>query len=384
MSNVINQYFKEEISTHESALKDLINFFAVFLNTPMKSYILLNQMIHSERHIDRIFTWKTTIYRFAGSDIDLFTNFSRYLGFSELLKIEKTYRNSQELIEIAGKFVMQNPKQLKKNLTSDIRHSNPIRILIYDKDIGNAVKSAIEEIVFLNGEKAEIMLLGRNNFDIDALDSSLDFKIRRSSKSVTLKYKKYPELRIFFLTTHRAKGLEADNVIVINLENKLLGFPNKISDDPILSLVLTDLDSFAYAEERRLFYVAITRTKGSTYLIVPDSNQSVFAEELAKSHKIKFDLTEGKASIQDNPNCPTCQKGHLVLRKNDTSGIRFLGCTNYPLCDTTLNNVELLVKHIKCDQCGGYKIQKQKGRFLLFFGRVKAYTNYFIYRFSSL
>ena len=61
--------------------------------------------------------WQS-IYRFAGSDIDLFTNFEKYVGYYELLKIEKTYRNSQELIDIAGKFVMKNEKQLSKNLKS--------------------------------------------------------------------------------------------------------------------------------------------------------------------------------------------------------------------------------------------------------------------------
>lgn len=109
--------------------------------------------------------WQS-IYRFAGSEIDLFTNFSKYLGYSELLRIEKTYRNSQELIDIASKFVIKNPKQLTKNLKSDMHHSNPIRILEYKEDIRGALKRAIEEIVHLNGENEEILILGRYNFDL--------------------------------------------------------------------------------------------------------------------------------------------------------------------------------------------------------------------------
>ncbi|CAK7038130.1 UvrD-helicase domain-containing protein [Tissierella sp.] len=310
--------------------------------------------------------WQS-IYRFTGSDIDLFTNFSKYFGYSEILKIEKTYRNAQELIDIAGSFIIKNSKQLKKDLISSKHHSNPIRILGYDKEVVVAIKNAIEEIVYLSGKDAEIMILGRNNFDIDVLDSTPDFKIYKSSNSVKIKYNKYPDVKLFFLTTHRSKGLEADNVIVINLENKLLGFPNKIADDPILSLVLTDLDGFNYAEERRLFYVAITRTKNSTYLIVPDKNQSVFVKELIESFNIKYGVSTGENSIQDNPNCPKCQKGYLVLRENSTNSSKFLGCSNYPLCDTTLKNVEILNNYIKCNSCGGYMV-KRRGQYGSFYG----------------
>ena len=48
--------------------------------------------------------WQS-IYRFAGSDLDLFTHFEKYVGYYELLKIEKTYRNSQQLIDIASNFI---------------------------------------------------------------------------------------------------------------------------------------------------------------------------------------------------------------------------------------------------------------------------------------
>lgn len=310
--------------------------------------------------------WQS-IYRFAGSDINLFTNFSKYLGFSELLKIEKTYRNSQELIDIAGKFVMKNPKQLKKQLTSTKHHSNPIRILGYDKEFTTAVKKSIDEIVYLYGNNAEIMILGRNNSAIDFLESSSEFKINSNSKSIKIKYSKYPDLKIFFLTAHRSKGLEADNVIVINLVNDKYGFPNKMADDPVLSLVLTDSDSYDFAEERRLFYVAITRTRNTTYLISPEKNKSTFVEELIKSFNIKYCVSTGEDSIQDNPNCTTCKKGYLILRENQVNGSKFLGCSNYPLCDTTFKNIEILDSYIKCNRCGGYMVMRN-GQYGNFYG----------------
>ncbi|AQR93104.1 UvrD-helicase domain-containing protein [Clostridium saccharoperbutylacetonicum] len=316
--------------------------------------------------------WQS-IYRFTGADIDLFTNFEKYMGYYELLKIEKTYRNSQELINVAAKFVMRNNHQLKKNLKSDKHNSNPIRILGYDKDICTAVENAIGEIVYNFGEEAEISILGRNNFDIDTLINSSGNKfIKTKGKGqVLVKYSKYHKLKLNYLTAHKSKGLEADNVIIINLENKLLGFPSKISDDPILSLVLTDIDGFDFAEERRVFYVALTRTKNSTFLIVPDKNKSVFVEELIKHFNITYEFTTKEQTITDNPNCPRCQKGHLVLRDNKSDSTKFLGCSNYPACDYTLKNIEIINEQIKCNCCGGY-MTKRKGPY----GRFYACTNY--------
>lgn len=69
--------------------------------------------------------WQS-IYRFAGSDIQLFIDFQKFFGFARLLRIEKTYRNSQELINIAGKFVMKNKNQFTKKLESPLNLKNPI------------------------------------------------------------------------------------------------------------------------------------------------------------------------------------------------------------------------------------------------------------------
>ncbi|MBO8161911.1 MAG: UvrD-helicase domain-containing protein [Thermosipho sp. (in: Bacteria)] len=315
--------------------------------------------------------WQS-IFRFAGSDIDLFTNFEKYFGYCELLKIEKTYRNSQELIDIAGKFIMRNKNQLKKDLKSEKHNSNPIRILGYNQDIFTAIKKAINEIVHLFGKEAEILMLGRNNFDIDFIDSDEEFKlIRSSNEHVKVKYKKYPNLKISFLTVHKSKGLEADNVIIINAENKLLGFPNKISDDPVLSLVLTDVDTYPYAEERRLFYVALTRTRNSTYIITPEKRRSLFVDELINYCKVKYEFSTNEESIHENPNCPKCQKGYLTIRVNELTNQKFIGCTNYPFCDLTINNIEVINDQVICRSCGGYMVKRKSS-----YGEYYGCTNY--------
>jgi DNA helicase-4 len=322
--------------------------------------------------------WQS-IYRFTGSDIDLFVNFEKYFGYTELLKIQKTYRNSQELIDIAGRFIMDNPKQIKKQLISDTHVDNPLRIFGYGGDFVQAFLSVIEQIVE-DGKKAdaEVMLIGRTNYDIKVFQKDEenrnennklldDIKIVHKDNEIRLVYKKYPKLRLNFLTAHRSKGLEADYVIIINMKNTLLGFPNKIADDPLLGLVLTDLDPFSFSEERRLFYVAMTRTKKVTYLLVPQLNMSIFADELIKTQKIAYELKTDEQEILNNPNCPRCTTGHLVLRENSNDRSKFLGCSNYPLCDNTFKNVEILNSRIVCEKCGGYMV-KRNGRNGEFYG----------------
>ena len=57
--------------------------------------------------------WQS-IYAYAGARIELFTQFKKAMGYGEELKITKTYRNAQEVIDIAGGFIQQNESQLKK------------------------------------------------------------------------------------------------------------------------------------------------------------------------------------------------------------------------------------------------------------------------------
>ena len=306
--------------------------------------------------------WQS-IYRFTGSDIEIFTNFQKYFGEYELLKIENTYRNSQELINASGNFIMKNGKQFKKTLKSNKKHSSPLRFIAYQNNIYEKLINVIEEIQSIN-PLGKILILGRNNFDIDYIFNYLEennqiLQLHRQGDLVKLKHKKYPMLDISFMTAHKSKGIEADNVILINLENRLTGFPNKIADDPVLSLVLNDMDGYNFAEERRLFYVALTRTKNITYLLIPAINESMFTEELRKDLGVeiyKYDKANQKIN---EPTCPVCIKGKLTIRRNSFDNKEFLGCNNYPMCDYTYKSIELLEHQIKCPHCGGYMVKRQ-------------------------
>lgn len=214
-----------------------------------------------------------SIYRFTGCDVSLFLNFKEYFNNAKIMKIENTYRNSQELIKIAGNFVMKNPKQIKKNLHSGKHLNNPVKIIYYDNFISE-LKKLIEKI-YLETNKP-ILILGRNNKDINMIFDD-DIVLGDNNKLI---YKKNSNINIYFMTVHKSKGLEEENVIIINLENKFLGFPNQIKDDKILRLVSKQFEKYPYSEERRLFYVALTRTKNYTYLLTPKNNKSIFISEI--------------------------------------------------------------------------------------------------------
>ncbi|MHA6260016.1 UvrD-helicase domain-containing protein [Sporosarcina sp. CAU 1771] len=309
--------------------------------------------------------WQS-IFRFAGSDLELFLNFEKYFGFSKLLRIEKTYRNSQQLIDIAGRFVMENDKQFSKKLTSFRSLDNPIRIYGYDKNAEKAFSFAVDEIVNKMGEETTIMVIGRNRLDIKfLLSESKEFHYAETSNEIFSANKNHSNLQFLYTTVHSSKGLEADNVILINLTNHLVGFPNKISDDPLLSLVLNDTDQFEYAEERRLFYVALTRTKNTVYLITPQEQMSIFVEELIKKHKIEFNLVTGETSLRENPRCPVCKEGKMVVRESNFDNKRFLGCSNYPKCSQVFKDLSILTNPVVCTTCNGFMTIRKgpKGEF---------------------
>lgn len=206
-----------------------------------------------------------SIYRFNGCDLNMFLNFKKYFGYTKVLKINNTYRNSQELINVAGDFIMKNKRQLYKKLRSSKRLDKPIKIMY-----GDNLKKLISIIKL---KYKNILILGRNNFDINKY-----FKI--NSEGII----DDNDANIKYLTIHASKGLEEDVVIIINLKNDTLGMPSKIKDDKILKYVSTGVDKYPYEEERRLFYVALTRTKNEVYLLVDRKNPSIFVRELIKNY----------------------------------------------------------------------------------------------------
>ncbi len=211
-----------------------------------------------------------SIYRFSGCDLNNFLDFPHNFRPVKKLYLTNTYRNSQELINVAGSFVMKNKRQIYKNLKSQKRINKPIVIMYYN-DLKNDFHKALN---YINSDN--LMILGRNNKDIyDCVnkDEIINDTLKILNKN------------IYYKTIHKAKGLEEDNILVINLTNEVNSLPSKIEDNYILKYVLIYKDIYPFEEERRLFYVALTRTKNYCYLYVPKKNPSIFIEELVNDYK---------------------------------------------------------------------------------------------------
>lgn len=324
--------------------------------------------------------WQS-IYAFSGADIKLFTDFEKNMGYAKLLKITNTYRNSQELIDIAGNFIQKNSAQIKKSLHSPKHIQDPVIIFTYDSrkkerggndrsganyNLSKAVETAIEKI--LEYEKKEnqqkkdstILLLGRFGFDGKNLERSGLFEFQNYGSKV--KCDKFPKVKITFMTAHASKGLGYDNVIVINGKNETYGFPSKIEDDPVLNFVTKRDNTIDNAEERRLFYVALTRTKNRVYFVAPNENPSEFLLEIKHDYKnivLKGEWNDATTESPFKKICPIC--GYPLQHKFKTAyGLNLWICMNDPeVCDFMTNKIEAgKLSIMKCEMCDGYLIAR--------------------------
>lgn len=318
--------------------------------------------------------WQS-IYAYAGSDITLFTHFKETFGYGLELSITKTYRNAQEVIDIAGGFIQKNTSQIQKALISPKHISNPVVIQTYTEDVdrkqyegrggkfflvGETVEKLMKEILEEN-PKSSILLLGRYGFDGFNLTKSADFEYWEKTGIVTSKT--FADIEMEFMTVHRAKGLGFDNVIIINAIDSVYGFPSKIQDDPVLQYVVKIDRTIEYAEERRLFYVALTRTKNRVYIVTPQQRPSEFVRELVKDYPnvtLRGHLDAPQQNTGEMKVCPIC--GYpLQLRYKKAYGLKLWMCSNEPeICDFLTNDLKGNgMSVIKCDSCkDGYLIVK--------------------------
>ena len=327
--------------------------------------------------------WQS-IYAFSGSEIKLFTDYEKEFGYAEVLKITKTYRNSQELIDIAGNFIQKNSSQIKKQLKSNKTIKKPVVIYTYSDDTKNNEKKGLSgidyekaklleevlgKLILVHGANQNILLIGRYNFDGSHLCNTGLFY--QKEKTNTIVSNKYPTLNLTFLTAHSSKGLTFDNVIIINAANARFGFPSQIEDDPVLSFVINNDKSYEFAEERRLFYVALTRTKNRVFILAPQNRPSKFVHELINEYEnitVHGEISMEEKDIKKNrKRCPKC--GYpLVLKENKTYGLKLYICSNEPeICDFMTNDMRAPGNIYCCDKCDGYMIVKESRKSKQFF-----------------
>lgn len=324
--------------------------------------------------------WQS-IYAFSGSDITLFTRFLQLMGAGTELKITHTYRNSQELIDIAGGFVQKNSAQIRKQLLSPKHLENPIVIEPFDDSermmvaLSNKVEEIIGKIIDEFGTNSSILLIGRYNYDMYKLYRTGRFSELPGNRVMS---QKYPNANITFMTAHSSKGLGYDNVVLINMFEGKFGFPCQIEDDPIIKLVMHEDKSMPFAEERRLFYVAMTRTKNRVYIATPKYKPSRFLVELIQDYHLPVPEEINMKTVDlFNLRCPICGFP-LKYEFNKNYGLNLWICTNEAeVCDFMTN--DKVHKHdiCKCSKCkDGYLIVKMNPKNgNVFYGCTNYYNN---------
>lgn len=258
--------------------------------------------------------WQS-IYRFTGSDIGIMVNFPKSFGVTEANYLTQTFRSNQGITDVAATFIQANPKQLKKAVQAvDKTKDETIQILAYGMvEDSDKLISAEMDALADNARKEKrilrVFLLGRYN--------------RLRPKPLPSWQKRHSgALEIQFLTIHRSKGLESDFVFLLGVNSGVYSFPSEIENDPLINLVLPDLEAQEHAEERRLFYVALTRGKRRAYILTRKSRFSKFVLELLNptSQGIVIYRDGGrKWTYPDIQSCPACKVG-VIRISNSSSG----------------------------------------------------------------
>lgn len=269
------------------------------------------------------------INRFAGADVSVMTQFENVFDHSTRLMLNTTFRCPAHLCDVSSKFIQANPRQIKKSIKTTNTYSKK-SLLAYASESPELSLSRLEEDLrsmygfvrsgVLKSDSSaaiKVMLLGRYNKDEPAELS--DWKSQFGSC-----------LDIDFRTIHAAKGLEADYVMLINVIEDSMGFPSQITDDPLLQLAMPDPDAFPLAEERRLFYVALTRARRQVRIYTEPNRPSQFLCELVKNGAVDIETDSGSLSI-----CPKCGKGTMRLQTSKFG--LFEVCSLSPQCDYKKN-----------------------------------------------
>ena len=281
------------------------------------------------------------IYRFGGSDIAIMREFGERFGDNERVDLETTFRCSNRITSVATEFILRNPTQIRKTVRSTHKTDRPsVHVGVPNGENLSLLWEALDRIAdnaVRYDEKSTVLLLGRYR--------------HMRPQNLTGLAKRYPNLRFFYMTIHGSKGIEADYVVVLGLCTGKYGFPSEITDDPLLDLVLAAPEEHPNAEERRLFYVAITRARREVFLLAEGGSPSPFAKELIEGG---YDVTVFGRPLDSDVSCPVCVNGRLERRENARSRGVFYSCSNWPYCEYTQR---------PCPNCGQGLPIKVNGNF---------------------
>ncbi len=305
--------------------------------------------------------WQS-IYRFAGSDLNLFVDFKERFPNSSILELDRTYRFSNRLNELSSSFVTKNPRQLKKTMQAQEKVSVASAVLydvrnhqdtdsksnnappdpqkdLYAKAITSWLEKISRKVRQRDGKQNHVMMIGRYQWG--------NMSSLQMLPLLEQLQKDFPDLFIEYKTAHSSKGLEADYVILVGLDNEV--FPSDRLSDEIIEASLPRIEGFPFAEERRLLYVAMTRARQYLVILYDSYVPSIFALELAEYSN---EIIQHKQSNRKYT-CPKCQAGSII--KISTEKGNYFRCSNLH-CNTFASS---------CPDCGSPIIQDDHGRYCM-------------------
>ncbi|MBD3187443.1 AAA family ATPase [Candidatus Bathyarchaeota archaeon] len=347
--------------------------------------------------------WQS-IYQFSGSDVSFFVNFHDQFSNPTVTTMETNYRSTGCIVRMSNDLISRNKFQLQKVANATKMDGIHPLLFILPRHTQQSFTLRREhyfkllEILLENGvDPSEIMVLSRFNRDLHQLEIFCGAHGMPTES-------KHGGIR--FYSVHKAKGSEAAHVILMDVLSGMHGFPCEKQDSTVLDLAKRMKSPGFIEEERRLFYVGLTRSKQYLYIFTVDELESMFIDEI-RPHVIpryidresrwneelpRLIVTYMKGSrITSSPTCNECKKGYMVERSGKFG--TFLGCSNYPDCRATMdpsrnNNKDILMNsttreckqnqrsrngtstiapRISCPRCG-HPLVPRKGRYGMFLG----------------
>jgi len=265
------------------------------------------------------------INRFAGADIGVMTEFERVFDYATRLTLNTTFRCPVKLCEVSSSFVQANPRQLRKTVATTNTYAKKALHVFAAKTRSLWLERLEQDLQSMY----EFAIVGKLKSDVD--DRVSVMILGRYHKDEPRELGRWRQrfgihLNIEYRTVHASKGLEADYVVLVNVVEGLMGFPSQLNDDPVLQIAMTEPDPYPLAEERRLFYVALTRARRQVRIYTQADSPSRFLSELARTAAAEIETEVGSLCL-----CPKCGIG-TVKQYTGKYG-PFEACSAHPRCD---------------------------------------------------
>jgi superfamily I DNA/RNA helicase len=216
--------------------------------------------------------WQS-IYGFRGSNVSYIIEFEKHFPDSKVLKLNLNYRSTQNIVGASNEVIKHNKFKVEKEIYASKKSEH--KIVVY---AGNSEK---ENVQFCLDKVKELQEDGFANDEIL-------FLYRRSKMYSPYYYRFRDEgVKVLAKTIHAAKGLESKVVFILGLSEGSGGFPDIWLEDRIFQVIKKANHDLLLEEERRLFYVAITRAKEKLFLITEKGNESSFLKEIPEIYTVK-------------------------------------------------------------------------------------------------